>query len=209
MSVGIPITPPGQKIKADTGSIFDIFVDAAGSVVEGGSGLGGILKSLRKSVRLEESPGGRAFYLVGTCFAISVDRVFPGEEAGDIRVIAIKTMEGFLPRLQDGRYFLTAGFFDSPADLPLYKDIRDAFLDETNERSDVPNDARGQLDSAMMTALHAFIADGKDLFGDLRVRAESGAAPAQMEADWLDYRRHLIHEVEGAPCGGRKTRASR
>ncbi|RFB05956.1 pentapeptide repeat-containing protein [Parvularcula marina] len=211
MSVGIQILPPQKSIEINWGALFDSSVDASAvgaiTAMSGATSpraLATFIKSLRKTVVLEEPPGSRAWYLVGLCFSHAVDQVFPGDEHTNKHDAAIASMETAVEELRTQDFFLTPKFFEKPADTPLYNLLRDGFFAAIDGEKNIPSDAYGQLHGVMSTALHFLTADGGDLFGDLRERAASGFEAAKLEDDWFAYRQHLIDMVEKEPIWGQE-----
>lgn len=148
----------------------------------GGDGISGGISALFDalgSVKTDMSAGRRGWELFCLSFAWTFDSLrqdFCDKETA--RTAAKEALELARTRLTQAQYLITTDFLDYPSSLPLYREIRDAFVARRAEfrphGTESAESLTARFDSAFNRAIHAVWSKQPDRFAAL---AEALHAP--------------------------------
>lgn len=185
----------------------------------GGDGISGGISALFDALaaigKTEKSPGRQGWELFCLSFAWAFDSLRQDFCEPDLaRQAAKAALERARTRLTEAQYEITTDFLNYPSSLPLYREIRDAFVDRRAEfrpqGTESADSLKARFDSAFNRAIHAVWSQQPDRFAALAQALHApGLEASASEQQWQAYRQQLIHEFTVKPVFGQEqTRVS-
>lgn len=185
----------------------------------GGDGISGGISALFDALaaigKTEKSPGRQGWELFCLSFAWAFDSLRQDFCEPDVaRQAAKAALEQARTRLTEAQYEITPDFLNYPSSLPLYREIRDAFVDRRAEfrpqGTESADSLKARFDSAFNRAIHAVWSQQPDRFAALAQALHApGSSASAFERQWQAYRQQLIHEFTVKPVFGQEqTRVS-
>ncbi|KAF0223423.1 MAG: hypothetical protein FD176_1885 [Rhodospirillaceae bacterium] len=185
----------------------------------GGDGISGGISALFDALaaigKTEKSPGRQGWELFCLSFAWAFDSLRQDFCKPDVAKQAAKAaLEQARTRLTEAQYEITTDFLNYPSSLPLYREIRDAFVDRRAEfrpqGTESAESLKARFDSAFNRAIHAVWSQQPDRFAALAQALHApGLEASASERQWQAYRQQLIHEFTVKPVFGQEqTRVS-
>nr|WP_041368119.1 pentapeptide repeat-containing protein [Methylocella silvestris] len=190
------------------GSGFAIFHGHLDHIPEGISSL----VEAAGAISIDAPPGERGWLLFALGFAWAFDELRARGQLDDIGVeTAVRdALAEAKERVDQGEQIIPTSFLDQPTTLPLYRLVRDSFVERKGafraaggEKDDI---LRARFDAAFDRAIFLLWSQSPEQYQPLAAALNApGAAAHAFRLEWDAYRKGLIHEFEVKPVFGQET----